>query len=41
MPVITVKECSLLVAVQRVVSGIEIQDELPALSPKGLDAFFD
>ena len=41
MPVVTVEECSFLVAVQGVVSGIKIQDELPALSRKGLDAFFD
>ena len=41
MPVVTVEESSLLVAMQRVVSGIKIQDDLPALSRNGFYSLFD
>jgi hypothetical protein len=39
--VITVEESSFLVAMQRVISGIKIQDDLPTLSGNGFDSFFD
>ena len=41
MPVVTVEESPFLVAVQGVVSGIKIQNDLPALSGDRSYAFFD
>jgi hypothetical protein len=35
VPVITVEESSFLVAMQRVITGIKIQDDLQALSGNG------
>ena len=39
--VVTVEESSFLVAMQRVVGGVKIQDNLPALSRDRLNSFFD
>src|SRR6476659_5502926 len=39
--VVTVEESSFLVARQRVVGGVKIQDNLPALSRDRLNSFFD
>ena len=41
MPVVTVEECSFLVAMQRVVRGVKVQNDLPALSGNSFYSLFD